>query len=62
MRSRIGARGSLCIGTPGDGTTYVEVHYRFNGRQTSTPFDDRRPDFVGIICNSGLQLCPSRES
>jgi hypothetical protein len=45
-----------------DGTTDVPVLYRFNGRQTSTPFDDRRPDVVAIICNSGSQLCPSRES
>ena len=46
---------------PWDGTTYVQVLYRFNGRQTSTPLDDQRPDFVAIICNSGSQLCPSRE-
>ena len=59
--ARIGVHGSLRIGTPRDGTTYVQVLYRFNGRQTSTPLDDRRPDFIATICNSGSQLCQSRE-
>ena len=27
----------------------AQVLYRFTGRQTSTPLDDRRPDFVAVI-------------